>query len=74
MTASFSLDVGLLLRGAVRTELARARFMLADKGCVIEVEEQKQWLGSLFLVRAKGPDSAVRTLVAWADRIVDEED
>lgn len=73
MTARFSLDVGLLLRGTVRTELARARFLLADEGCVVEFEEQKQWLGSLFLVRAKGPDKAVRALVSWANRIVDED-
>lgn len=73
MTTRFSLDVGLLLRGAVRARLAEARFRMADQGCVVTFEEHKSWLGSLFLVKAIGPKPLVQSLLRWIDQIVDED-
>lgn len=73
MKTAFSLDVGLLIRGSIRQELARARFQLASAGCVVTFEEHKSWMGSLFLVRADGPSRAVQQLVNWSRRIADED-
>ncbi len=73
MKANFSLEAGLLIRGAIRQELARARFQLANAGCTVKFEEHKSWTGSLFLVRADGPPRAVQLLVNWSRRIADED-
>ncbi len=73
MKANFSLEAGLLIRGTIRQELARARFQLANAGCTVTFEEHKSWTGSLFLIRADGPSRAVQSLVNWSRRITDED-
>ncbi len=73
MKTAFSLEAGLLIRGAIRKELARAQFQLADFGCTLKFKEHKSWTGSLFLVRADGPSRAVQQLVDWSRRIADDE-
>jgi hypothetical protein len=74
MTTKFTLEVGLLVRGAIRNELARARFTLPSYGGSLQFEEQQCWLGSLFLVRVDGPPSVVQRLADWAREIADDAD
>ena len=70
-TVRFELIAGLLVRGEIRTSLARLRFQ-QPLGVTISFEENKGWIESTFFVKLYGQLKDVISIADAIDRIVQE--
>jgi hypothetical protein len=70
VTYKFSIEAGLLVRGQIRNTLKLLSF---QHDIELKLEEDKGWLGSLFMVRLEGRYKdimAVRSAVSYIVRSI----
>lgn len=68
-TAKFSLEAGLVVRGAIKRGLKRAAFKY-DVG--LDIDEQRGWFESVLLCRASGDIDNIKRFMLSIDKWISD--